>query len=82
MRVLRLILVVVAGLTTAGQLWQERRRFKVLERLPGPQARDHYEATRTRDERFMVAVTVVLAVAAAAALITLATMRHVRPGLA
>ena len=71
-----MILVVVTGLTTAGQLWQERRRFKVLERLPGPQARDHYEATRTRDERLMLAVTVVLAAAAAAALVALATLRH------
>ena len=72
MRVLRLILVVVAGLTTAGQLWQERRRFKVLEQLPGRQARAHYEATRARDERLMVAVTVVLALAAVAALVVVA----------
>lgn len=66
---LRLILFVAVGLTTAAQLYQERRRMKTLERLPGPKARDHYEATRTRDERLMVAVTAVLALAAVAATI-------------
>ena len=74
MRVLRLIIVVVAGLTTAGQLWQERQRLKVIERLPGRQARDHYEATRSRDERLMVAVTVLLALAAVAAVVVIATL--------
>jgi len=69
-----LIIVVVAGLTTAGQLWQERQRLKVIERLPGRQARDHYEATRSRDERLMVAVTVLLALAAVAAVVVIATL--------
>jgi hypothetical protein len=68
-----LILVVVAGLTTAAQLWQERQRLKVIERLPGRQARDYYEATRARDERLMVGVTALLALAAAAAVVVLAT---------
>jgi hypothetical protein len=76
MRFLRLILVVVAALATGGQLWQERRRLKVIERLPGRQARDHYEATRARDERLMVAVTAALALAAVAALVAVA--RHGR----
>jgi hypothetical protein len=69
-----LILVVVVGLTTAAQLVQERRRLKVMERLPGREARDYYEATRARDERLMLAVTATLAVAAAAALIVVAKM--------
>jgi hypothetical protein len=69
-----LILVVVAGLTTAAQLWQERQRLKVIERLPGRQARDYYEATRARDERLMVGVTALLALAAAAAVVVLATL--------
>lgn len=73
MRLLRLILVLAAALTTGAQLWQERRRFKVLERLPGREARDHYEATRARDERLMVGVTAVLALAAIAGLVVLAT---------
>jgi hypothetical protein len=68
----RLILVAVVGLTTAAQLYQERRRLKTIERLPGPKARDHYEATRTRDERLMVAVTTVLVIAAVAATIAVA----------
>ena len=72
MRVLRLILVLAAALTTAAQLWQENRRFKLLERLPGREARDHYEATRTRDEHLMVGVTAALVVAAVAALIVVA----------
>jgi hypothetical protein len=72
-RVLRLILVVVVALAAAGQVWQEKRRLKVIERLPGREARDHYEATRARDERLMVAVTAALALAAAAALVVLAT---------
>jgi hypothetical protein len=71
-RVLRLILVLVAALTSGGQLWQERRRLKVIERLPGREARDHYEATRARDERFMIGVTAALALAAIAALVVLA----------
>ena len=73
MRVLRLILVLAAALTTAAQLWQENRRFKLLERLPGREARDHYEATRARDERLMIGVTAVLALAAIAGLVVMAT---------
>jgi hypothetical protein len=72
-RLLRLILVLVVAGTTAGQLWQEKRRYKTLERLPGREARDHYEATRARDERLMVGVTAVLALAAIAALVVVAT---------
>jgi hypothetical protein len=74
LRVLRLILVVLAGLTTAAQLWQERQRLKVIDRLPGRQARDFFEATRARDERLMVAVTTLLALAAVAAVVVLATL--------
>jgi hypothetical protein len=76
-RILRLILFGLAALTTAGQLWQERRRLRRLEHLPGPAARDHYEATRARDERLMIAVTATLAVAAVAAVVVLA--RHGGP---
>jgi len=69
-----LLLVVVAGLTTAAQLWQERQRLKVIERLPGPQARDYYEATRARDERLMLAVTALLGLGAVAAVAVLVTL--------
>jgi hypothetical protein len=71
MRLVRLILVVVVALTTGAQLWQENRRLKRLAGMPGPAARDHYEATRARDERLMVGVTAALVVAAAAALVVL-----------
>ena len=74
MRVLRLIRVLVAALTTAAQLWQEKRRLKVLEGLPGRAARDHYEATRARDERLMIGVTAALALGAVAALVALAKL--------
>ena len=73
MRILRLILVIAAGLTTVAQQLQERHRLKVIESLPGPRARDYYEATRERDERLMLAVTGLLALAAAAALVVVAT---------
>jgi len=72
-RLLRLILILAAALTTGGQLWQEKRRYKRLEGLPGREARDHYEATRARDERLMVGVTAVLAIAAIAAIVVVAT---------
>jgi uncharacterized iron-regulated membrane protein len=73
MRIFRLILVLVVALTTGAQIWQERRRLDVIKRLPGRQARDHYEATRARDERLMLIVTAVLTLAAAAALVVVAT---------
>jgi len=75
-RVFRLILVVAAALAAGGQFLEERRRLKVIERLPGREARDYYERTRARDERLMVAVTAVLAVAATAGVV--ATLVHGR----
>ena len=69
---LRFILVVAAGLAAFGQYLQERHRFKVIERLPGREARDYYERTRERDERLMVGVTVALSLAAVAAGIVMA----------
>jgi len=72
MLLLRFILVVAAGLAAFGQYLQERHRLKVIERLPGREARDYYERTRERDERLMVGVTVALAVAAVAAGVVLA----------
>ncbi|HVU50349.1 MAG TPA: hypothetical protein VHL80_06665 [Polyangia bacterium] len=76
MRVLRLVLVLAVALTSGAQLWQEKRRYKRLEQLPGREARDHYEATRARDERLMIGVTAALVLAAAAALVVLATRGH------
>jgi len=67
--IFRVIFVVATALTTLGQLLQERRRLDIVRRLPGREARDFYEATRERDERSMLAVTVVLALAAVGALV-------------
>ncbi len=69
---LRFILVAAAGLAAFGQYLQERNRLKVIERLPGREARDYYERTRERDERLMVGVTAALALAAVAAGIVMA----------
>jgi hypothetical protein len=67
--ILRVLLVLAASASAFGQFLQERHRLKVLQGLPGRRARDYYEATRTRDERLMVGVTVALVLGAAAALI-------------
>jgi hypothetical protein len=77
-RLLRLVLVLAAVFTTGVQLFQERRRLGLIERLPGPKAREHYEATRARDERFMLAFTAVLALAAGAAVVALVTLGRAR----
>jgi hypothetical protein len=67
MQLMRLAMVVIATLAVAGSYFQEWRRLALIKRLPGPQARAYYEATRQRDERLLGAVTVVLAAAAIAA---------------
>ena len=69
MPILRILLIVAASLGAVAQFLQERRRLEVIKGLSGRQARDYYEATRERGERFMIVVTVVLALAGAAALI-------------
>jgi len=66
---LRIILVVAAGLGAVGQFLQERRRLEVVKRLPGREARDYYEATRERSERFMIVVTALLVVAAVGSIV-------------
>jgi hypothetical protein len=66
--ILRFALVLAATLSSLGQFLQERHRLKVIASLPGRRARDHYEKTRARDERLMLGVTLVLVVAAIAAL--------------
>jgi hypothetical protein len=67
--IVRIIIIAVVALTSAGQVFQERRRLDVVRRLPGREARDYYEATRERAERSMTIVTIVLALAAAGALV-------------
>jgi hypothetical protein len=66
--IFRILLVAAAALAAVAQWLQERKRLETVKQLPGTKARDYYEATRERGERFMIAVTVVLVVAAGAAL--------------
>jgi hypothetical protein len=67
--IVRVILVVAACLGALGQFLQERGRVEVIKRLPGREARDYYEATRERSERFMITVTALLALAAVGSLV-------------
>jgi hypothetical protein len=62
MQLLRIVLVLAAAAAVGGQYLQERYRLTVLEKLPGRQARDRYEAVRRRSERTMTAVAIALGV--------------------
>jgi hypothetical protein len=68
-RVLKIILVAAALVASGVQYFQETRRLATIRRLPGPEARDFYEATRERGERLMLVVTALLVAAGAAALV-------------
>jgi len=69
--IVRIILVLGAGITAVAQFLTERHRLKVIQRLSGREARDYYEATRERGERLMIAVTAALALAAIGALVAI-----------
>ena len=71
MPLVRIILVLAASLGALGQFLQERRRLEIVKRLPGREARDYYEATRERSERFMTFVTALLVVAAVGSLVVM-----------
>jgi hypothetical protein len=74
--ILRILLIAAAALASVAGFLQERRRLEVIKGLPGPRARDYYEANRERGERFMIVVTSVLALAGIAALaVTFGTRR-------
>jgi hypothetical protein len=60
MQLLRIVFVLAAAAAVGGQYLQERYRLAVLEKLPGRQARDRYEARRKRSERVMAVVTALL----------------------
>jgi hypothetical protein len=67
MVLMRMIAVAGAVLVIAVQYLQELRRLGTVERLPGGEARDFYERTRRRNERFLLAVAVAFAALAAGA---------------
>ena len=69
MRILKLAVLAVVALAAAGHWWQQARRLKIIRALPGPKARDYFEATRARDEWMMVAVAVLFAAGAIAAVL-------------
>jgi hypothetical protein len=69
--IVRIILVLGAGITAVAQFLTERHRLKVIRGLPGREARDYYETTRERGERLMIAVTATLASAAIGALVVI-----------
>lgn len=59
MTLLRILIILLAGAAVAGQYLQERYMLVVLEKLPGREARDRYEARRRRSERGMLVLSVV-----------------------
>ena len=75
MRLLRIVLVAVAAMAVAGQYVTERRRLARFQSLPGERARDYYERTRARAGRTMLGLTLVLALAAVAALLRVSVFR-------
>jgi hypothetical protein len=68
MQMVRIVLMLAAAAAIAGQYAQERYRLLALQKLPGAQARDRYEARRRRSERAMYIVTAVAALAGMLAL--------------
>ena len=58
MQLLRIVLILAAAASIAGQYAQERYRLIALSKLPGAEARDRYEARRRRSERTMRVVTI------------------------
>lgn len=64
MNLFRAVLILAALGAVVVQYLQEMRRTTIVKRLPGPQARDYFEATRQRGERLMVVITLALAAGA------------------
>jgi hypothetical protein len=67
---IRIMFVAAALAGALAEYIQERHRLKVIQTLPGKQARDYYESVRDRRERFMVVVTAALVVAAVVAVVS------------
>jgi hypothetical protein len=67
MQLFRLVLVIAATLAMVARYLQETHRLSVIRRLPGNKARDYFERTRERSERFLLVLAVLLAVLAVGA---------------
>jgi hypothetical protein len=79
MQLVRIVLMLAAAAAIAGQYLQERYRLLALQKLPGAQARDRYEARRQRSERAMYVVTALAALAGVAALADLLVGQRMYP---
>lgn len=62
---IRLMVVLLAGVAVVAGYIHESRRLQVIRQLTGDKARDYYEAGRARGEGMMWAITLALVVAAA-----------------
>lgn len=71
MQLVRLLAVVVACLVGVIGYVQEGRRLETIRQLPGDKARDYYEAARTRGDRMMWVMALVLAAGAVASIVHL-----------
>ncbi len=72
---LRALFVAVATAAVVARYLRERRRVAIVERLSGAAGLEYLERTRTRNDRFDLLVTVVLAAGAAAAVVSAAVAR-------
>jgi len=69
MKLLNGAIVLLALLATLGGYLQEKKRLATIRALPAARARDLYDAAQKRRERVMIAVTVMLGLGAAAAVL-------------
>jgi hypothetical protein len=53
LQLIRLLAIVAAGVAATVGYVHERRRLDAIKQLPGPTARDYYEAGRARNDRAM-----------------------------
>jgi hypothetical protein len=68
-QLVRLIVVAIAGVAAAAGYIQEGRRLQIIKQMPGDKARDFYEGVRSRNERVMWLVAMLLAAGAVAAVV-------------
>ena len=75
MRFVNAAIVALAALATLGGYFQEKKRLATILELPAAAARDLYERAQTRRDRVLMLVTVVLVVAAGAAVVLVKVRR-------
>jgi hypothetical protein len=80
-QLVRLIVVAIAGVAVLAGYIQEGRRLQIIKQMPGAKARDFYEAVRTRDERIMWLLAVLLLAGAVAAVVKELAFSPAMPGV-